>query len=106
MIEATVERIVTGCFEQCDFIRTVTFESGSHLMLIGRDAFHECNSFESVHFGRGLPILGRGAFGDCQLLRDVSFEEASERLPMIHEAFGGKSVVDIREIAGRLRTKL
>ena len=51
-----------GTFNSCKNLRSVVFEQGSELTEIGRNAFFECKSLESIYLPDKLREIGEWAF--------------------------------------------
>ena len=73
-IPNSVTSIGGACFNYCNNLETVTFESNSSLVTIGDDAFNYCISLSSITIPDGVTSIGEGAFYDCENLETVEFE--------------------------------
>jgi hypothetical protein len=88
-IGANVETVGEASFLRCGSLRSVTFESGSKLRLIEKNAFAHCRSLERVQFGGSCPCLGPDCFTWCAGLKEVLTEPPSEPVPLGSPAFSG-----------------
>jgi hypothetical protein len=95
-IEAKIEIVGSNSFEKCQFLRSVTFETGSQLELIETKAFQNCESLELVQFGGPCPTLSRFCFNGCKELKEVLLESPSDRLPVGSDAFTGCSSLKLK----------
>ena len=85
-IPASVETIGPSAFRKCTSLASVTFERGSQLKIIDRDAFYGCGSLVSIEIPINVESIERGAFVGCTVLASVSFEKGSHL-----KAIGGYS---------------
>jgi hypothetical protein len=69
-------------------LRTVEFESDSHLRSIGADAFGSCGSLESIRIPSSVEVLGEKCFFSCSSLRTVIFAGDSQLRLIGKNAFG------------------
>jgi hypothetical protein len=86
-INSTIEHIGQGAFQECPFVRSITFEIGSKLKRVDKQAFRDCTSLKQVHFGGRLPDLQALSFGGCARLKDVFVGPGRSRLQSYCSAF-------------------
>jgi hypothetical protein len=72
-----VEVICESCFEMCQGLSSVRFESGSKLARIESKAFANCSSLSSICIPSSIEVLSRGCFFQCTGLSSVAFELGS-----------------------------
>jgi hypothetical protein len=94
-IGADIEVVTTHSFLDCNFLRSVTFESGSKLRVIGTRAFGSCTALESVQFGGPCPSLESYCFANCVQLRQVLLESPADHLPEESNAFFGCPITTV-----------
>jgi hypothetical protein len=94
-IGADIETVGNESFEECPLLRSVTFESGSQVKRIERDAFRSCERLERVRFGGACPSFGQFSFALCGKLREISLASPSDRLPVGTEAFIGSCLLKL-----------
>lgn len=75
-IPASVLTIETSAFSGLQWLRNLRFDLGSRLTYIGKAAFSDCRSIESIVFPRGLRRIEKSAFESCKLLREVNLTHA------------------------------
>jgi hypothetical protein len=71
-----VEILGEGCFYECKSLRKVTFETGSSLKRIEKEAFSR-SGITSIRIPASVEILCEHCFSCCSQLREVTFEEGS-----------------------------
>jgi hypothetical protein len=91
-IPASVEVIGKSAFNVCGSLESVTFEAGSVLREIGEDAFR-ANLFregglKSIVIPASVEVIGKAAFKDCSSLESVTFEAGSVLREIGEDAFG------------------
>ncbi|MBP5177852.1 MAG: leucine-rich repeat protein, partial [Clostridia bacterium] len=72
VIGANVEQLPTGAFERCAGLKTVVFSEAGNLRSVGRYAFSECVSLESLELPDGLESVESGSFYGTVLLETIS----------------------------------
>lgn len=107
-IADSVEEIEDFAFYGCDRLKNVIIGENSRLMYVGRYAFSECRSLESVSFNY-MKKIGEAAFRKCLFLKSVEirndkyetkFEDGVFQGCIRFEPVGSKSVNDIKKIDG------
>ena len=78
LIPATWSSVADGAFRACGDVRSVSFESGSQLMSIGRSAFSH-SGLTSIELPTSLVSIGDFSFNNCGKLHSVSFESGSSQ---------------------------
>ena len=66
-IPSTVTKIGNGCFLGCKTLKEVTFEPGSELQTIGKDAFDECSKLETISCESALKEKLSGVVGESKI---------------------------------------
>jgi hypothetical protein len=106
VIDKAVERIEAGCFAQSEdldalmmgieedsstksTIRSVTFEAGSVISLLGDGAFGCCYLLESICIPASVEVISHSCFADCANLLLLTFEAASTLSILGGFAFSG-----------------
>lgn len=87
-----VSAIKPETFANCPNITEVTADSS--LKSIGRDAFKDCLSLETVKLD-ALTELGRGAFSGCAVLESIELPEGIEEIP--YRAF--KDCISLKRVS-------
>jgi hypothetical protein len=77
-IPASVEILGKWCFNCCDLLETVTFESDSRLTVIEEKAFRYCRSLRSICIPRSVHCIGRKRFVEGSVCLKSAFEPGSE----------------------------
>ncbi len=70
-IPASVERIGTYAFYQCDRLERVVFSGDSRLKAIGLGAFDHCTSLPAITMPDALETIGYKSFADCIALTSL-----------------------------------
>lgn len=70
LIPASVIHIDDGCFANCTGLRHLTIEGNTS---IGKEAFANCKSLESVYLNGDTIILGDNVFANCKNLSSITF---------------------------------
>jgi hypothetical protein len=73
IIPSSIEIFNEECFFQCGFLFFVTFESGSRLSRIEKEAFRETGLIEII-VPSSVEFLGARCFSSCRSLSSVQFE--------------------------------
>ena len=84
VIPASVTSIGDRAFRAAS-LTTITFEQGSQLTSIGRDAFWDATNLTSITIPASVTSIGDGAFLNATSLTTVTFEQGSQ-LTSIEEA--------------------
>ena len=92
-IPASVEEIGNSVFEDCIYIKKVTFEGGSRLISIGQYAFKGCKAMTSITLPTGLEIIGYRAFGSCTALESLTIPATVTEGDMILGTVSGVKTV-------------
>ena len=66
-IPSTVTKIGSGCFSGCKTLKEVTFEPGSGLQTIGKNAFDECSKLETISCESALKEKLSGVVGESKI---------------------------------------
>jgi hypothetical protein len=69
---SSVEVLEMGCFSECKFLESVTFESTSRLVEIAGAAFYHCG-LSSLVIPSSVEVLGEEGFFSCVRLQSVTF---------------------------------
>jgi hypothetical protein len=93
-IPRNVEILGSLCFNGCQSLSSISFESNSRLTRIESSAF-SFSSLESIEIPRNVEILGSSCFYECESLSSISFESNSRLLRMESEAFRRSSLKSI-----------
>lgn len=72
-IPATVEKIGSFAFQDCDRLKEVHIEAGE----IGEAAFIECANLEKVYIGEGVTAIGVSAFEGCPKISGVYINDVA-----------------------------
>ncbi len=75
IIPASVVTINSQAFDNCQYLTTLTFETGSNLTSINSYAFRYCYVLESVSIPETVTTLGGWAFYYCYELKTLNFGE-------------------------------
>ena len=87
-----VTRISTGCFDDCSWVRMISFEAGSKLRVIDQHAFRK-TSLSSIALPASLRRIGRGCFQSCSHLTQVVFPESAQVTTFGSECFHGSGIL-------------
>jgi hypothetical protein len=71
-IPASVTNINAGAFINCASLETVTFASGSQLLIIGIAAFEGCTSLKSITIPSSVISINNNAFFTCSSLMAIT----------------------------------
>jgi hypothetical protein len=77
-IPASVRSISFEAFQDIDTLKTVTFESGSNLQIIGPFAFYSCDGLTSINLPKNLTTIGVSAFEKCENLTTIGNTNATK----------------------------
>jgi hypothetical protein len=78
--------MVSLCFRDCGSLAAITFESGSQLSELAKQAF-AFSGVRSIHLAGSVTIIGESCFSDCRLLASITFESGSQLSELAKEAF-------------------
>lgn len=87
VISSSVTQIEDSCFQGCDSLKGIVFETNSKLTKIGERAFSGCNNLESIIIPASVESIGWYAFNSCNKLIDIEFEAGSKCAFIGLEAF-------------------
>jgi hypothetical protein len=87
-----VEAVGEGCFFHHRFLESITFETGSRLERIGKNAFQQTELKGLFVIPRGVKILSRGCFSWCRSLQSIIFESGCELQTIGDRAFESSSL--------------
>jgi hypothetical protein len=90
-ISCEIERILSGSFSHCEWIRGLRFERPSKVVTIGSRAFEKCLKLESISIPGSIEIIGEGSFRKCKNLLEVRIEVGSKLRRIERAAFLGCS---------------
>jgi len=88
----SLELIGEETFYQCKSLKKVTFESGSALHTIGREAFYQC-ALTSIKFPAATTSIGEEAFRYNAALTTINFEAGSQMQTFGNYAFADCGVI-------------
>jgi hypothetical protein len=94
-IPSSVESIGKYCFDGCGFLCEVTFEFGSKLQRIEKEAFRETH-LKTIRIPASVELIGESCFDACHSLYDVVFEFGSKLQRIEESAFQGSGLKMIR----------
>ena len=83
-ISSELEFIGEECFRK--ELENISFESGSHLLLIDKEAFRE-SSLRSIVIPVNVEYIGEYCFEKCKSLENVSFEDSTHLVRIGKRAF-------------------
>ena len=86
-VPKSVEVLGEGCFSSCSSLERVTFEAGSGLKRIEKQAFSGCSSLKALEVPKSVEVLGEQCFCSCSSLERVTFEAGSGLKRIEKEAF-------------------
>jgi hypothetical protein len=95
VIGRDIERMAQGCFCSCNSLSTVTFESGSKVLVLERCVFFGCLSLQSICIPSLVERIDTECFAYCQTLEMVIFESVSRVSVLGEHAFTGTSLKSI-----------
>jgi len=77
-IPATVTSLGKSAFHIASYVEVITFESGSNLNFVGKQAFSSSNSLQSIIIPSGVTSLGDSVFAYSADLEAITFESGSK----------------------------
>ena len=94
-----VTRINTGCFDDCSWVRAISFEDGSKLQVIDQHAFRK-TSLNRIVLPISVRRIGRGCFQSCCQLTEVVFPERAQVTTFGNECFHESGILafDFRKL--------
>ena len=78
VIPASVKEIQSNAFSNCKNLKSVIFEEGSQLDLIGENAFLRCTLIKEIKIPASVDSIGRFSFRYCEALSELTFEKNSQ----------------------------
>ena len=78
VIPDSVTTIGDNAFDQCEYLKTVTFGTNSQLTTIGGSAFSFCPMIESISISDSVTSIGKNAFYYCNSLSTVYYGGTAE----------------------------
>jgi hypothetical protein len=76
VIASSIEILCKSCFERCELLSSIIFESDSHLQHIEESSF--CMSgLQSIIIPASVEILCKYCFAECESLSSITFESNS-----------------------------
>jgi hypothetical protein len=90
-IRCEIERILSGSFSHCEWIRELKFDSPSRVVSIGSRCFERCFMLESISIPASIETIGEGSFRRCKNLLEVRIEVGSKLRRIESETFVGCS---------------
>jgi hypothetical protein len=91
---SSVEVLSERCFSECKSLSSVTFESGSKLSRIEKNAFAGTGLIDII-IPASVDFLGEGCFADINSLSSVAFESESRLSRIEKPAFRETGLVEI-----------
>lgn len=79
-IPKKIKTVGKDAFKNQSNITKVTFETGSQVETIARNAFYECVSLASIELPSTLKTIGDGAFSGCNKLVEVVLPDSVEKI--------------------------
>jgi hypothetical protein len=105
-IPASVEKIRSMCFYECDHLENVTFESGSRLKEMGGWSFSD-TPLHLLEIPASVEKIENMCFKNCQYLRDITFESEARLQEVGKDVFKGcNALVEIRYASAPVREVL
>jgi hypothetical protein len=91
LLPRDTEIIGPSCFACTRSLRSLTFESGSQLQEIEREAFMLCLSLQSICIPASVKVIAHKCFLGCRSLKEVRFEPGSALKAIARRSFQGCS---------------
>jgi hypothetical protein len=104
-IPSSIEELGPSCCYLNPRLRTVEFESESHLRSIGHHAFGFCGSLESIRIPSSVEVIGEGCFFSCSRLRTVTFGTESQLRLIEESAFGWCGSVELVSVPASVEVR-
>eukprot|EP00581_Thalassiosira_minuscula_P001854 CAMPEP_0183745772 /NCGR_PEP_ID=MMETSP0737-20130205/66416_1 /TAXON_ID=385413 /ORGANISM="Thalassiosira miniscula, Strain CCMP1093" /LENGTH=186 /DNA_ID=CAMNT_0025981451 /DNA_START=1170 /DNA_END=1727 /DNA_ORIENTATION=+ len=73
-----VTKVPAWAFRKCHALKYV--ELNESLQYIGKQAFEDCDSLESIHISSNVVEIGKGAFQKCRALKYLSLNESLRKI--------------------------
>ncbi len=89
------EMITSRIFSKCSSLKTVTFEEGSVLEVIGRYTFENCTLLENIVIPSTVKTFGEKAFYQCKSLKEVTLPANLELTVDSKSVFDGASTLEV-----------
>jgi hypothetical protein len=86
-VPVSVEILGNSCFERCDEVARVVFETGSHLVRICRSALCKCTSVTGIEIPASVEVIEEAAFKGCRGLESCVIAGNSSLVRIEKEAF-------------------
>jgi hypothetical protein len=90
-------------FSRREALEAVSFEGGSQLRSIGREAFCFCRSLLSIRLPASLEVIAEEAFSACSSLLELTFEAPSKLRVIANGAFARCGALTSITLPGSLR---
>jgi hypothetical protein len=87
VVPMKVESLGTSCFESCNDIESVAFESGSKLRRIRRSALSGCELLTGIAIPASVEVIEESAFKKCDGLEECLMVEDGNLVGIGNEAF-------------------
>jgi hypothetical protein len=104
IIPRSVEKLGTKSFSGCEYLQTVTFESGSKLRKIGRNAFYGC-SIAEIEIPQNCTFVTGLSFRRPELPINITIHEENENFIIKNETVFNKQKDTLIRYFGRGRAK-
>ncbi len=98
-----ITTIKEAAFAEDESLETATFEEGSKLTIIGKQAFYK-TGLTSINIPQSVVYVKDAAFSKCSDLASVTFEESSDLLSIGSEAFSESTSLRRISFPNKLRS--
>src|SRR5690554_3716419 len=85
LVPQSVVIIQAGTFQKNNMIKSIMFEEGSKLKVIGEFSFFDMNNLEYLLIPKSVKYIEKNAFENCSNLKKIVFEEGSR--PILLEEY-------------------
>lgn len=85
IIENGVTNIASDAFSRCENLQTVSIPNS--VVTIGSGAFYQCSKICTLNIPSSVESIGHDAFNGCSSLSNITFEDGSKPIQMIHIYF-------------------